>query len=386
MPPKLHAKLSPSSAHRWLHCTAAPSIEACLPDPGSPYAAEGTLAHTIAELKLRKALVEPMGPKKFANALKKLQQDPSYEPEMLSHTDAYVDYVKEIVHAYPSKPYVAVEVRLDLSTVAPECSGTADCLVIGGGDLHVIDFKYGKGRQVDSEANEQLQLYGIGAVMANTLFYDIQTVHLHIFQPRLNHVSVSTIPRNELMDWGVFQVQPKAKEAFDGPGTRCAGEWCQFCRAKGQCPTQTAQCLDSVAPYRTKDPLLMSGADYAAVLPLLEPLKSWISQIEDVALQRLLAGEEINGYKVVEGRSNRTFSDQDAAFDAIIAAGYDRDLLYERRPLTLSATEKLMGKAKFEEVAGQYVVKPHGAPTVVPITDKRPPYTDHPTPEEAFQN
>ena len=130
----------------------------------------------------------------------------------------------------------------------------------------------------------------------------------------------------------------------------------------------------------------MSGADYAAVLPLLGPLKSWISQIEDAALQRLLAGEEINGYKVVEGRSNRAFTDQDAAFDAIIAAGYDRDLLYERRPLTLSATEKLMGKAKFEEVAGQYVVKPHGAPTVVPITDKRPPYTDHLTPEEAFQN
>lgn len=385
MPPKAHAKLSPSAAHRWLHCTAAPTVEALLPDPGSTYAAEGTLAHAIAELKLRKAMVEPMGPKKFANALKNLQQDPAYDPEMLSHTDAYLDYIKEIAHSFPAKPYVAAETRLDLSNVAPECSGTADCIIIGGHDLHVIDLKYGKGKQVDAEGNEQLRLYGIGAVLANALFYDIQTVHMHIFQPRINHTSVETMSRDELMDWGVFEVRPKAKTAYAGPGEHHAGEWCQFCRARGQCPAQASQLLEGAAPYRAQDPLLMASADYTTLLPQLSALKSWIGQVEDAALHRLLAGEDIPGYKLVEGRSVRAFSDQDAAFDAIIAAGYDKDLLYERKPLTLSATEKLVGKTKFAELAGQYILKPPGAPTVVPISDKRPPYSAEPTPEEAFK-
>ena len=383
--PETHAKLSPSAAHRWLHCTAAPSLEAGIPDPGSPYAAEGTLAHSIAELKLRKALIEPMGPKKFAGKLKKLQEDPAYDPEMLTHADAYVDYIKSLVHRFESKPYVAAETRLDLTSVAPGCFGTADCLVIGNGELHVVDFKYGKGLQVEAVENPQLRLYGIGAVLANSLFYDIKTVHLHIFQPRLDHVSTETVPREQLLDWGVFQVAPKAKEAYDGPGEHHAGDWCQFCRAKGQCRAQAKQLLDTIRPYRDNDPLLLSNHDYAELLPQLTPLKSWIAQIEDAALHRLLTGEDIAGYKLVEGRSVRTFSDQDAAFDAIVAAGYDRDLLYERKPLTLSGTEKLIGKTKFAEIAGPYIQKPAGAPTVVPISDKRPPYTVKPTPEEAFE-
>ena len=384
--PETHAKLSPSAAHRWLHCTASPTVEAGIPDPGRPYAAEGTLAHSIAELKLRKAFIEPMGPKKFANRLKKLQEDPVYDPEMLSHTDAYLDYIKGIVHGFDSKPYVAAETQLDLSSIAPGCFGTADCLIIGGGELHVVDFKYGKGKQVDAEENPQLRLYGIGAVLANSLFYDIHTVHLHIFQPRLGHVSTETLSRDRLMDWGVFQVKPKAKDAYAGPGEHLAGDWCQFCRAKGRCQAQAKQLLDGVQPYREKDPLLMGNGDYAALLPQLTALKSWISQVEDAALRRLLDGEEITGYKLVEGRSVRQWKDQDAAFEAIAAAGYDRDLLYVRTPLTLSAAEKLVGKTKFTELAGAYIQKPPGAPSIVPVSDKRPPFTIKPTPEEAFKN
>lgn len=384
MPPKGHARLSPSAAHRWLHCTAAPTMEAKFPDPGSPYAAEGTLAHAIAELKLRKLMIEPIGPRKFSNALKKLQEDPAYDPEMLTHAEAYTDYVRKIAHSYNSKPYIASETKLDLSSIAPECSGTADCIIIGGQELHVIDYKYGKGKQVDAGGNPQLRLYGIGAVLANSLFYDIQHVYLHIFQPRIDHVSVETISRDDLLDWGTFQVRPKAREAYDGPGEHRAGDWCQFCRARGQCKAQAEQLLGAVAPYREQDPLLMTGADYSTVLPQLAGLKAWITQIEDAALQRLLAGEDIPGYKAVEGRSNRKFSDQDAAFDAMAAAGIDRELLYVRTPLTLSAAEKLVGKAKFAEIAGQFVEKPRGAPTVAPISDKRPPYSAELTPEEAF--
>lgn len=384
MPPKGHSKLSPSAARRWMHCTAAPSMEQNIPDPGSSYAEEGTLAHAIAELKLRKAMIEPMGPKKYASQLKAFQASPQYNTEMLSHADAYLDYIKGIAHSYDSKPYIAAESTVDLSTIVPECSGTADCIILWGHDLHVIDYKYGRGVQVAAEGNEQLKLYAVGAVLANSLFYDIRTVHMHIFQPRLNHIDVAVLSRDKLMDWGVFWVKPKAKIAFEGPGEYRAGDWCQFCRARGQCPAQAKQLLDGAAPYKDQDALLMSNDVYSKLLPQLPALKSWINQVEDAALHRLIAGETIPGYKLVEGRSKRDFKNQDAAFDALVAAGFDRDLLYVRTPLTLAATEKLVGKSKFCEIAGQYIVKPAGTPTLAPVSDKRPAMSLRPTPEEAF--
>ncbi len=374
MSPKAHAVLSASAADRWMHCTAAPRLEAQFPDGGSNYAAEGTLAHAIAELKLRKALITPMGPKKFGEALKKLQADPLYDPEMLAHADAYVDYIKGIVHSFPYKPYIAAEVRCDLSTFIPEGFGTSDCVVIGGNDLYVVDYKYGRGVQVDAEGNPQIRLYALGALEANRMFYDIHTIHMVIFQPRLDHISTAEIGRDALLDWGAFEVRPKAKAAFDGVGDYRAGEWCRFCRARGQCKAQSDQQLQ-VFREEAGDPALMSGADYAAILPELDALRKWADQVSDAALTRLLAGKDIPGYKVVEGRSTRQFTDQEAAFATLIAAGTPEAVLYERKALTLAAAEKVVGKAHFAELVGGYIDTPPGKPTLAPQSDKRPPYT-----------
>lgn len=381
--PSDHALLSPSAAHRWLHCTAAPRLEAALPDPGSPYAAEGTLAHSIAELKLRKALIEPMGPKKFANALKKLQADESYDPEMLGHADAYLDYIQGIVHGYPQKPYVAAEVRLDLSDFAPECFGTADCIIIGGDEMHVVDYKYGKGVQVDASDNPQLRLYALGALMAYHLFYDIRTVHMHIFQPRLGHEDTAVATRDELMDWGVMAVRPKAQTAAEGPGEYRAGDWCRFCRARGQCKEQARQEL-LIYNRLHRDPALLDGPGYANILPELAALRKWADQVEETALSRLLDGEEIPGYKAVEGRRTRQFIDQEAAFTALQGAGYDEALLYERKPLTLAAAEKVVGKTQFQALVGAYIISPPGKPTIAPASDKRQPISNKPSAADDF--
>lgn len=383
MPPEAHALLSASAAERWLHCTAAPRLEATLPDSGSEYAAEGSLAHAIAELKLRKALIAPIGPKKFANALKEHQNAPLYNPEMLTHADAYVDYVKGVVHSFPAKPYIAAEVRCDLSSFIPEGFGTSDCIIIGGNDLYVIDYKYGRGVQVEAENNPQMMLYALGALEANSLLYDIRTVHMVIFQPRLDHLSMATIERDTLMDWGVFTVRPKAKAAFKGPGEFHAGDWCRFCRARGRCKIQAEQQLE-VFKDNQKDPALMGAADFARVLPLLANMTTWANQVNDAALDRLLAGESIPGYKVVEGRSVRQWSDQEAAFEAIAAAGTPREMLYERKPISLSAAEKVLGKSEFEKLAGAYVIKPPGKPCIALESDRRPVYTGGSTAVEDF--
>lgn len=177
--------------------------------------------------------------------------------------------------------------------------------------------------------------------------------------------------RDDLVNWGVFEVRPRAKAAAEGCDEYHAGEWCRFCRASGQCKEQARQELERYEQSK-RDPNLMSSSDYSNILPYLAELRKWADQVEEQALSRLLAGEDIPGYKPVEGRSVRQWSDQEAAFAAITAAGYDEALLWERRPLTLAAAEKVVGKAKFAEIAAPYIVTPPGKPTIAPITDKRP--------------
>lgn len=369
---RAHAVLSASSAHRWLVCTPSARLEETCPETTSQYAEEGRLAHNIAELKLRKTFIEPMSTRIFNIRLKKFKKHELYQDEMLKHTDTYLEYIQGITHNFSSPPYVAIEKKLDFSAYVPEGFGTADCIIISGRTMYVIDFKYGKGVPVSAENNPQMMLYALGAYEAYSFLYLIETVKMNIVQPRLNSISEWEISINDLLYWATNTVMGGAEKAWAGKGEFVPGEHCRFCRAKALCRARSEFNTAIEESYPSKPPLI-SNEEVGQLLIKARDLAKWVKDLEEYALAECLAGNEIPGWKAVEGRSVRQFTDTDAAFKVLIDAGYDEAVLYERKPITLSATEKLVGKKKFIELLTQYVDKPPGKPTLVLESDKREP-------------
>ena len=380
-----HALLSASASHRWIHCTPSARLEETLPETSSQYAEEGRLAHKIAELKLRKHFT-PMGTRAYNKALKELQADPLYRPEMLEHTDTYLDYVQRVCHAYAKPPHVAIERRLDYSNYAPEGFGTGDCIVIGGGLLHIIDFKYGAGVPVDAEGNPQMMLYALGALNAYVLLYEIERVRMSIVQPRLNVTPEHELSVEELRAWG-GGIRPTAQKAFAGAGEYCAGDWCRFCRAKAQCRARNeeyAGVVSALEVFGKAKPPLITNEEMADIMRRALPIATWVEDLQEYALSAILCGELVPGWKAVVGRSNRKFSDTDEAFKRITDAGYDEAVLFTREPITLAAAEKLLGKKQFNELLDTYIVRPPGKPTLALESDKREAINLTPTAAEAF--
>lgn len=368
-----HALLSASDSKRWLNCTPAPRLTEHLPDKQTEATLEGTTAHAIAELKVRKALVEPMGPRTFSNRLKKLKEMPFYNDEMLRHTDTYLDYIQSVVHSFDGPAHVVVEKRLDYSNYAPEGFGTADCILIHNKGLWVIDFKYGKGVPVSAEENPQMSLYSLGAINAYGFVYPIETVHMAIVQPRLDSVSEWQITRTELERWGNEVVKPRAELAFKGEGEFSPSEdTCRWCGIRPTC-RYAYKAATAVSDFADKEPATLSAAEVSEALEKGKQLVSWYKSLEDYALTTVLSGGEIPGYKAVAGRAVRSFTDGDAALERIQNAGWKEELLYERKPLSLAALEKLVGKQAFVDICSDLIVMPPGKPTLVPESDKRPP-------------
>lgn len=380
-----HALLSASGAHKWLHCTPSARLEETLPESESMYANEGRLAHEIAELKLRKHFIEPIGLRAFNSRLKKLQENPLYQEEMLTHTDAYMDYVSSITHGFATPPYIAVEKRLDFSGYVPEGFGTGDCIVIHGDTLYVIDFKYGKGVPVSAEMNPQMQLYALGAYDAYSILYPITKVKLVIVQPRVGEPSEWELSANALLAWGDM-VRPIAQKAFAGEGAFVSGEHCRFCRAKARCRSRSEFNMAVESFYPMKPPLI-SNEEVGAILEKAKNLAKWAKDLEEYALAECLKGNEIPGWKAVEGRGSRVFVNQDEAFKALTVNGIDEVMLYERKPLTVPNVEKLLGKAKYKELLvdqGHVKAEP-GKPTLTVINDKREPITQRTTAAADFK-
>lgn len=396
MPPEKHALLSASSASRWLKCTAAPRFEEGLPENTSEYAEEGRLAHAIGELKVLKKRT-PMSTRTYNTRLNKLKKNPLYDPEMDKTTDLYLEHITEQVMDYDSAPTVAVEVRVDFSDYVPEGFGTCDCCIIGGDLLSITDYKHGKGVPVSAVGNPQMKLYALGALRRYAAVFGdtIKRVRMTIDQPRLDSYTTDEITVEELRAWGE-SIKPIAQRAFSGLGEFVPGDHCRFCRGKAQCRARAnvntaledfKDCVPAGAWEEKAEahvaaggvvngtpPPLLTDAEIGDLLERGAHLVQWYKDLEEYATEALKNGKEIPGWKLVAGRSNRTFTDQDAAIQAVIAAGYDEALVYDRKPKTLSELEKLMGKKEFAEKIGSFVTKPLGKPTLAPASDKREAY------------
>ena len=282
--------LSASSAHRWLNCPGSVSLTKDMPDTKSEYAEEGRLAHAVAELKLRKKFLEPMGAGAYTTRMNKLKKDPLYQAEMDSCTDQYLDYITDLANSMAQALYCRGK-RVDFSSFVPEGFGTADCVMIQGSDLYVTDYKHGKGVPVSAENNPQLMLYGLGALMEYETVYDIKTVRLAIVQPRAGGVNEYSITRDALIDWGVFTVRPIAEKAAGDCGEYHRGDWCRFCKARAICRENSAV-ISAVEDFGGKKPPLLTDAEVGRLLELADPQVKYIDAIKAYAEQVLLAGSE----------------------------------------------------------------------------------------------
>lgn len=379
-----HAICSASGAHRWLHCPPSALLETQFPDTTSEAAKEGTLAHEICEAKLRNYFfTKEFSKRKLTNRLKKLSADPLYQKEMDVHTDAYTDFVKQAALCFEHQPSVLIEQKLDLSSIITGGFGTADCILIGGNVLHVIDFKYGKGVPVEAEGNPQMLIYAWGAYYRYSLLYPIDTIRVSIVQPRLDIFSTAEYELKYLRNFSDY-VGRQAALAVKGEGEFKAGDWCRFCRARKTCRARAEENV-KLAGFTERKPPLITNMEVGEYLRMGKDVSRWLSDLEDYALSECLAGREVDGWKAVEGRSRRDWVDQEKAFAAIIAAGIPEEMLYETSPLSLAKIEKLMGKKDFSATVGDLIEKSPGKPTLVQESDKRPAISNHVTAKEVFK-
>jgi hypothetical protein len=358
-----HAILSASSSERWINCP--PSARLCenYPDRGSDYAAEGTDAHTLCEFRLKQALGLP--------AKDPIEDLGWYNEEMEECAAAYTAYVMELVEAAKqsgSTPTVLIEQRVDFSRWVESGFGTADCIVIADRILNIVDYKHGQGVEVSAVDNSQMKLYALGALEIVDYLYDIEEIQMTIFQPRKGNVSVFQISREALLEWAEGELTRQAQLAFEGKGEFSCGEWCRFCKAKAEC-RERANANLALAQLEFQLPALLDDEEIAEILGKLDALVSWATDVKEYALQQAVSGKAWTGWKLVEGRSNRRYTNENAVIAAVLQAGYDP---YEKKVLGITAMQKALGKARFEELLSPFIEKPQGKPTLVPESDKRP--------------
>lgn len=368
---RAHALLSASSSSRWLVCPPSAVAAELYPDTDTDYTREGTLAHEIAEVMARGDL--DFTPDQVEGA----------DWEMVDCGRQYADYIAELTD---DNTVMLLEQKLDYTDWVPDGFGTADCILIKGGTVVVIDYKYGQGVAVSAEGNTQMRLYALGAYQLLRDFYDIEIIETHIFQPRLDSISSDTITVEQLLAWAEETVKPTAALAAKGKGTYTPGTHCRFCPHAGKCRALTKSCMEAVRTHGLRAKVeTMPGFEIAEVLDLEAQISLWLRRVKAQALEDLLAGKEIPGYKVVEGKmGNRKWTDEGQIMQTLDDAGIPRDAYTETRLLSPAAMDKSIGKKKAAELLADLTVRDPGAPTVVPETDKRPPYNPLAKAQEDF--
>ncbi len=376
-----HALLSASSSHRWMACPPSVMLTKDYPKTTSEFAEEGSLAHALAELRLQKYFINGVGPKTFEKKLAEFKTHAQWHDDMLGYTEDYFDYIKEVYLQHTGTPFIAVEKRVDYSAYAEGGFGTADCIIISGTDMHVIDFKYGEGVPVSAEDNPQLMLYALGALSAYNMLYDVQNIHLHIFQPRISNTNSWTLTKDALMAFAQT-VKEKAALAIMGEGEYAAGDHCRFCPARANCRTRADENV-KLAGFTTKKPPLLTNDEIGEYLMMGTDVEKWLKDIKAFAVSECLAGREVKGWKAVKGKRSRDWTDGDKAFSVLMDNGIAESVLYKR--ITPAKAEKVVGKKRFNALVGDLVVKTPGNPTLALETDKREKITNQTTAQEAFK-
>lgn len=358
-----HAVLSASAADRWMHCPPSARLAERYPQTSSSYAEEGTRAHEIAEQCLR--------------AFKDGMPEPVYHGDDLrirAELQSYIDWIVETYNEYKDKSpdtLMLLETRVDFSSVVPDGFGTGDVIIISGSTLHIIDLKFGKGVPVEAALNPQLMLYALGALNLFEDLYDINLVRMTINQPRLDHISTSFASAAEIRYWGDHKVAPVAKQAYEGKGEFACGDWCRWCPVKN-CKHRASVNQKLIEDH--PDPAVLNKKDLSAILQQLDQVKAWMETLKTYATDQILQGSEIPGWKLVEGRSLRKYIDEDKVAAKLKSEGYAEATIYEKVLLGITKMEKAIGKKLFADLLGDLVVKPAGAPTLAPESDKRKPY------------
>jgi hypothetical protein len=365
-----HAILSASASHRWLNCPPSVRLTERIPDNGSIYAAEGSEAHELCEYKLRKLLgMEAHNPLDTPVGLQ--YYDSTMEDAATGYAAFVLELLEDIRKSCPD-PIVMVEQQLDFSHWVKDGFGTGDAVIVADGTLHVVDFKYGTGVPVSAEGNSQMRLYALGALDMFGELYDIDTVVMTIYQPRLSSVSTDTISKADLLDWAENTLRPLADLAYKGEGELNAGSWCRFCKLRSTC-RERAEANLAMAQHEFKLPPTLSDEEIAVILDKLDDLISWAGDIKEYALNAALLGKHFDGWKLVEGRSNRRYTDEAAVAQIVSETGHDP---YEHKLLGITAMEKLLGKKQFATLLSGLVERPQGKPVLVPASDKRPEMTN----------
>lgn len=366
MPPIKHARLSASSAHRWLECP--PSVRATenIPDTTTLYAEEGTAAHEVAEYKVRRYLGETDIP---------VPNTGQFDAEEIDkYTDTYLGYVTDKVETIKKScqdALVLVEQRLDFSNYVPDGFGTGDLVIITDNVMQIIDLKYGKGVAVAADNNPQMMLYALGAINLFGHLYDIKTVQLSIVQPRLDNISEWAISAADLTEWAETVLKPTAQLAAAGEGDFKAGDHCRFCKLKATCRKRAKLMLET-AKYDYKPPAELTETEIAEVLKVASQLSKWADDVFAYAqAQAVNNGVSWDGFKLVEGRSVRKYTDENKIADICRDNGYTISQIYKTSLIGITDMERLMGKKKFRELLSEYIVKPKGKLTLVPESDKR---------------
>lgn len=366
-----HALLSPSSSHRWLNCTPSARLEDNLPNNSSKASEEGTVAHEISEYAITQFLKGEYMP--LIDALPvpvELQDNPYYGSEMERFVTDYVCYVIDEYERH-KEAEMSVERKFDLTMYVPECFGSCDCDIVSETELNIIDLKYGKGVQVDALNNTQLMLYALGVLrsLPPERQSKITKVRMHIAQVRLGNFSVFEMEARDLTHWAIHVLRPTAEKAFKGEGKTVVGSHCKFCKFKAQCRAQKDAL---VSEFETKSEVnALSLDEIGDILSKADMFSDWINSVKAFAYEAANKGQQVKGWKLVEGRSVRVINDSEGAIKRLNEYGFSTDMVTNSKLKGIGDLERLVGKKQLTVALDGLIIKPKGLPTLAPESDKR---------------